>query len=178
MRRASVLIAAAAFGAPSFCLPASPARAADTGTSSSSKVQYKDIERADMPKDARHAADEQTRGGKDVTYQREIREGKTYYGLHFTDAKGKRMELRLDEAGKVVDGPHEARDKSTKGGASSGSKDAGSSAANDDDAGVKFHHISDRDVSKEVPKDVLRTMDQYTKDGKDLFYQSQVRQDG
>jgi hypothetical protein len=174
MRRASILIAAAAFGAASFILPASPARAADT----SSKVQYKDIERADMPKEARHAADEQTRGAKDVTYQSEIREGKTFYGLHYTDAKGKRMELRLDPSGKVVAGPNEARDKSTKGGSSSDKSGGGSSAANDDDAGVKFHHISDRDVSKEVPKDVLRTMDQYTKDGKDLYYQSQVRQDG
>ncbi len=181
MRRASILIAAAAFGAASFCIPASPARAADTGTSSSSKVQYKDIERADMPQAARHAADEQTRGGKDVTYQSEIRDGKTFYGLHYTDAKGKRMELRLDPSGKVVAGPNEARDKSTKGGTSSGSKDTGnssSSAAEDDDTNVKWHHISDRDVSKEVPKDVLRTMDQYTKDGKDLFYQSQVRADG
>jgi hypothetical protein len=44
-------------------------------------------------------------------------------------------------------------------------------AAGDDDRGVKFRGISE----KEVPKDVRTTMDQHTKGASDLFYQSQLR---
>src|SRR5688572_28538331 len=46
---------------------------------------------------------------------------------------------------------------------------------NVDDVGVKFHRISNRDVEREVPKEVRQTMDKYTKNNRDLVYQRQER---
>jgi hypothetical protein len=125
-------------------------------------VQYKTITRDDMPKEARHEADAQTRGGSDVQYQRQSRDGKTFYSIHWTK-DGKRMEARLDDQGKVVSGPFEARNQP------GGAKET---AAKDDDAGVKFRGISANDV----PSSVKRTMDKYTDGSRDLQYQSQLRE--
>lgn len=125
-------------------------------------VQYKTITRDDMPREARHEADVQSKGGSDVQYQRQSRDGKTFYSVHWTK-DGKQMEVRLDDQGKVVNGPSESRDQLGS---------AKESAAKSDDAGVKFHGIA----ASDVPGSVKRTMDKYTQSNSGLQYQSQLRE--
>ena len=163
MRKISEYAALAALGVALAAVPAVTVRAAERD-----RVEYKEVKRDDRPKAARHAADEQARNAKDVKYQRQTRDGKTFYSVHFTADNGKRMEVRLDEAGKVVDGPHAARDGSAANNERQGDD-------NVDDRDVKFHGISSRDVKREVPADVLKTMDQHTGGARDLFYQRQLR---
>lgn len=166
MRRISEYAAIAALGVASMAfLPASASAAAD----------YKDIKRDDMPRDTRHAADDLTKDGKDVRYQRRTENGKTAYSLHWTSKDGKAMEARLDETGKVVDGPQAAGHPSKS---SSKSDDANNDAKQGDtkaDADVQYHGISNKDVRRDVPAEVLKTTDPFTKDAKNTFYQRQVR---
>jgi hypothetical protein len=164
MSRLSKYVAVAAFSVIGVSVPVG-VRAADT--SRDDKVQYKDVVRDDMPKDVRHAADDQTKGAKDVSYQRQIRDGKTFYGVQYTK-DGKRYEVRLDEKGKVVDGPHAARDQDKSG--------TGSSKSGDKDGDVEYHRISERDVAREIPKPALDELTRHVpKDAHDLIYQRQIR---
>jgi hypothetical protein len=163
MRKISEYAALAALGLAFAAVPAAPAPAAE-----GDQVKYTQVQRDDMPKAVRHEADEQARDGKDIKYQRQNRDGKTFYSVHWTTNDNKRMEVRLDESGKVVDGPHAAK----------ASSNGGAAPADNNDSGVKFHGISNKDVKREVPGPVLDTMNQHTQGASDLFYQRQLRQDG
>src|SRR5215213_517832 len=99
----AALAALAVAGAAAW--PAMPAMAQD-------RVQYKDVARDDVPRAVREEADDLARDARDVKFQRQQRDGKTFYSVHYT-RDGRRMEARIDEQGKVVDGPHEARDQSS-----------------------------------------------------------------
>jgi hypothetical protein len=85
-----------------------PAR--DDRDSERGAVRYQSIKRADMPEKVRDAFESKVAGSTDVDYQRSVRDGRTFYSAHYTK-QGKRYEIRLNEQGQVVDGPHLAREQ-------------------------------------------------------------------
>src|SRR6478735_10292154 len=89
-------------------------------------AKYTDVQRGDMPQPVRHEADAQAKGGKDVEYQRESRDGKTFYVVRWSAADGKRMVSHMDESGKVIDGPRQQNNQAD--GGSSSSSSAGTAA--------------------------------------------------
>lgn len=77
-------------------------------------VTYTTINEKDVNPVARSAIDtafgnKDLKGSTNKVWQKSVRDGKTYYSVHFTH-DGKRMEARWDENGKLVEGPSPARE--------------------------------------------------------------------
>ena len=81
---------------------------------SESNVQYRRVGDKDVPAAVASSLGKYSKGGKDVVYYSQIRGGQQIYSAHWTAADGKRMFVRLDQAGKVVLGPGETTEESGK----------------------------------------------------------------
>jgi len=68
-------------------------------------VRSTSIRREAVPANVRAAMDQVTRNDRDAKYVQQMRDGKTFYGVEWTDAANKKMWLRTDAAGTVVAGP-------------------------------------------------------------------------
>jgi len=79
-----------------------------------SNVKYRRVGDKDVPTAVAGALGKYTKGGKEVVYYSQIRGGQQIYSAHWTAADGKRMFVRLDQAGKVVLGPGETTEENGK----------------------------------------------------------------
>jgi hypothetical protein len=105
MKDISRYVALAAFGISLAAVPVGIAQGAET------PVKYHGIAaqnvKKEVPEAVRKIMDENTKDAKDLFYQRQERDGKTYYTVHYTKAD-KRMFVRVSDKGKLVVGPLEA----------------------------------------------------------------------
>jgi hypothetical protein len=63
------------------------------------------VRREAVPERVRTAMDAQTRGAREAQYFQQLRDGRTFYGVEWTAADGRRMWLRTDATGNTVAGP-------------------------------------------------------------------------
>jgi hypothetical protein len=77
-------------------------------------VKYQKVTDKDVPAPVATALATHTKGGKNVEYLSQMRGGQQLYSAHWTAADGKRMFVRLDQAGKVVLGPGETDEEDGK----------------------------------------------------------------
>jgi hypothetical protein len=118
--------------------------------------------------------------------------GRAFYGVHYTNRDGRRLELTLNDAGRVIDRidlaerlvtrdrdwrdvgrwhPDDLRDRDWDRDRYVGGRDWVGDGT--EDRGLLFHRVRFDDL----PRAVRDTMTRFTKDAEDLFYQQQ-RRDG
>lgn len=79
---------------------------ADREDTSDEGVQFRSLAERDVPERVRTAMRRYTEGSRDAFYRRQIRDGKTFYSVHYTDPEGERMWIRVAENGKLAAGPN------------------------------------------------------------------------
>jgi len=118
----------------------------------------------ELPREVRQTIEQEARG-IDHFIDRQTRDGRTEYVVHYTRPGNQRMVLRVDERGELVGEPKLAR---IQHGRETTDRDVREEAA---DKGVKVRTVSERDL----PDAVRRTARRFTQDGKDLLYREQIR---
>jgi hypothetical protein len=180
---------AASVAVPSFV------QAADKNASKSSKssssasasaaadTDYSYVQQNQLPGAVKTTAANETKGAKDIIYQKQSTGGKTAYSVHYTDASGKRMAVHIDESGKVIKGPFAYDDSKDRaeagaqaaaaktGGAAGGAAAGAGAGAGLSESNVQYRRVGDKDV----PAAVASSLGKYSKGGKDVVYYSQVR---
>jgi hypothetical protein len=159
---------------PSF-VSAADKNASKSSSSAAADTDYSFVQQSQLPRAVKTTAANETKGAKDVIYQKQETGGKVVYSVHYTDAAGKRMAVHVDESGKVVKGPFAYDDSKDRAGAQAAAAKSGGAAAGAgrqlDEAYVAYRKVGDKDM----PAAVAGALGNYTKGGKDVVYYSQMR---
>jgi hypothetical protein len=178
----AVLGLATSVAVPSFVQAAdknaSKSSSSSGGGAAAADTDYSYVQQSQLPAAVKTTAANETKGAKDVIYQKQTTGGKTDYSAHYTDAGGKRMAVRIDASGKVIKGPFaydDSKDRAAERAAQpAGAKTGGAAAgagAGLNEANVQYRRVGDKDV----PAAVAGALGNYTKGGKDVVYYSQIR---
>lgn len=170
---------AAAAALPSLSYAADKAASGNTAAKSSSSsaaaadTDYGYVQANQLPAAVKTTAGNETKGGKDIIYQKQTTGGKSVYSVHYTDAAGKRMAVHIDSAGKVVKGPFaydDSKDRAEAGAQAAAAK-SGGGAASATGGEAQFRKVGAQDL----PAAVNTALTGQTKGGKDVIYYSQIR---
>lgn len=121
------------------------------------------IRAEDLPDEVRRTIESEARGTNHFIDKR-LQDERTRYIVHFTDTDGKRMRMRLDERGKVVEEPNLAAEQPDANLDEEHAKDEA-------DRSVRYTDIGE----EEVPKRVLKAMEQFREGSHDPFFRRQIR---
>jgi len=117
----------------------------------------------DLPREVRQAIEQEARGTNHFIDRRERNEG-VRYTVHFTTRDNKRMVMRLDERGRVLDEPRLAREQMAPNLQEEHERDEA-------DRSVRYRSIREEDV----PDRVLQAMQKFRQGTHDSFFREQIR---